>query len=121
MRRRLLLGWLVVATVSVPGAIWAFNIGVLDWRYQLAGLADPFLGRPSPGATVLVGGLLSGIVLGVAFMARLRRRAGGVERQPAGRWRARWLGPVVAVSAEASGGSTCSSRTTRGRRRSRFG
>ncbi len=58
-----------IIVVTVPRAIE-------DWQFQLAGLADPFLGRPAPGVSIVIGVLVSIIVLLVAlWRSRPRRRA----------------------------------------------
>jgi hypothetical protein len=63
----------VVAVLVVIGA-WTYGHGLEDWRYQLAGLADPFLGRPAPGLNVIAGLLLSGLIAGAVLAARRRGR-----------------------------------------------
>jgi hypothetical protein len=61
----------VIVAVAVPRA-------VEDWSYQLAGLADPFLGRPAPGVTIIIGGIVSAVLLVVGLIrARPRRWAIG--------------------------------------------
>jgi hypothetical protein len=52
---------LVVAILGTVLVLWAFPRGVQDWQFQLAGAADPFLGRPAPGTTILLGLVVSGI------------------------------------------------------------
>ncbi len=104
---------LVAALVLLsPLALWAGAIGVIDFRYQLAGLADPFLGRPAPGVSIIVGAILSLAFAGLAVgLQRLWRSSGG-EGPGLGRW---WLlVPVVAwtgyfggaASVVAAGGPT---------------
>ena len=69
---RLAVPFVVAAAIvflTVPRAIE-------DWQFQLAGLADPFLGRPAPGVTIVIGALISIVVLLVALgRSRPRRRA----------------------------------------------
>jgi hypothetical protein len=65
---------LVLAIVSLAIAAVAVYRAIEDWRFQLAGLADPFLGRPSPGVTMIIGALISIVILGGALL-RSRPRA----------------------------------------------
>ncbi|HLO36618.1 MAG TPA: hypothetical protein VK194_11065 [Candidatus Deferrimicrobium sp.] len=96
------VGWLVVGIVAAPVAVWAFNQGVTDWQYQLAGLANPFLGRPAPGWSIAIG-LVGTAVFGVvAWIVRTLARSldgqpgsGASARGPA--WtRPRWWLPLAA-------------------------
>jgi hypothetical protein len=68
-----LLSTLVVAVLALIG-VWAFGQGLQDWRYQLAGLADPFLGRPAPVLSIIAGLLLSGLITGAVLAVRRRGR-----------------------------------------------
>lgn len=64
---------IIVGTALV---LWAFPGAIEDWQFQIAGLADPFLGRPAPGVTVLLGSIASIVVLGIALVrGRNGRRA----------------------------------------------
>lgn len=56
-------------------AVLAFRHGTEDWGYQLAGLADPFLGRPAPGTTIALGIVISILWLVVRAVIRRRRPA----------------------------------------------
>lgn len=85
-------GALILVLVGI--AVWAYGRGSEDWRYQLAGLADPFLGRPSPGSGVAVNVVISAIVGGLTLLGRavLRRvRSSSARSRDAGRWRWWWL------------------------------
>jgi hypothetical protein len=68
----------LVLLVIVTAAIVAVTVprAIEDWQFELAGLADPFLGRPAPGVTIFIGGLISIVGLLVALArSRPRRRA----------------------------------------------
>lgn len=80
---------LVAILVGTTLALWAFPRAIEDWQFQLAGLADPFLGRPAPGVTVILGSIVSLVVLGIAFV--LGR--GG----PRAALRSWWTVPLVAA------------------------
>lgn len=80
---------LVAVVIGTALAIWAFPRAVEDWQFQLAGLADPFLGRPAPGASIILGSVLSLVVLGVVLA--LGRRGG--RRAGLRSW---WTLPLVA-------------------------
>jgi len=73
LRSILVAGALTLGVAAV--AILAFRHGSEDWRYQLAGLADPFLGRPAPGTTIALGVVISVLWLVVMAVIRRRRRA----------------------------------------------
>jgi hypothetical protein len=60
----LLLGW------------WAFPRAVEDWRFQLAGLANPLHGRPAPSATIFLGVVITTVVVLIASVAHRRGRTG---------------------------------------------
>ena len=82
--------WRIVATVSVGAALaaWAFPRAIEDWQFQLAGLADPFLGRPAPGLTILVGVVASAIVGSIVLVV-------GRTNRPAA-LRSGWAWPLLA-------------------------
>lgn len=85
--------WIVLLVVSLPLAASAFAEGQKDWQYQLAGLADPFLGRPAPGFTIAIGVVLTVLVaLGASLVQFLVRRTEPRDAEPArlSRFRARW-------------------------------
>lgn len=71
-------------------AIGTYRTGVTDFRYQLAGQADPFLGHPSPVLTCIVGVILTLILVGGTAVVRHVRKSA----PPAGpmvAWRMEWL------------------------------
>jgi hypothetical protein len=81
---------LVLLGVAV---VW-YRAGAEDWRYQLAGLADPFLGRPAPAWSVFVGIVLSALVGALILIARavVRRTRPAPTRTGGGlRWHWWWL------------------------------
>ncbi|MEW5990809.1 MAG: hypothetical protein AB1736_05610 [Chloroflexota bacterium] len=85
--------WFVLLLVALPLAAGAFAAGRTDWQYQLAGLADPFLGRPAPGFTIILGVIASfllavGVWVGRALLRRTEPLAAGRMAPP--RIRARW-------------------------------
>lgn len=104
------LASLVVLSVL---AIWAYRQAIVDWRYDLAGLGDPFLGRPAPWFTVIVVTFVALVYSVIALTLRaVARRAlrgrrarrdfssesvatprgtGGVVRRP------RWWWPIGAA------------------------
>jgi hypothetical protein len=114
---RAILAWLTVVLVTVPVAAWAFAQAATDWRYELAGLANPFLGRPAPALTVVLGlmgtGLLAIVVRAARWIvrhSRWRSEARGAPRgltpiRPrwwiplAGGWAAYALGAAIVVAA----------------------
>ena len=55
----------IAVLVGAVVVLWAFPRAIEDWQFQLAGMADPFLGRPAPGVTVVLGVVASVVVLGV--------------------------------------------------------
>ena len=75
----------LVGTVIV---LWAFPRAIEDWQFQLAGKADPFLGRPAPGVTILLGVVASIVVLGVVVAMRHSGRQGVIRT-----W---WILPLIA-------------------------
>ena len=58
----------VIAVASAGIAHVTFGTGVTDFRYQVAGLADPFLGRPSPVVTFLLGGMVTTVATVILFV-----------------------------------------------------
>ena len=100
-RPEALLPWLVVAIASVPAIGWAFPEGVVDWQYELGGLADPFLGRPAPGFTVVIAIVLTVVATIAVRAVRKLARHMGWRRETAAdpphqtRIRARWWLPVA--------------------------
>ena len=71
-----------VGLVLVLGyvALAAYRQAITDWHYELAGLADPFLGRPAPGWTVGLGAIAS-ILLAMAWLA-VRAVARRIDARP---------------------------------------
>lgn len=67
-----------LARLAVSGAgaaflaWWAFPRAIEDWRFQLAGLANPWLGRPAPGATIILGLIVSALAIVIALDGRRR-------------------------------------------------
>jgi hypothetical protein len=95
LRSVLVPGLLTLGVVAV-GAL-AFRHGTEDWRYQLAGLADPFLGRPAPGTTIVLGIVITILWLVVRTVVRRRKPARGpgdraVRRDPGWLLVAGWAG-----------------------------
>lgn len=52
----------------------AYGTARVDWRYQVAGMADPFLGRPAPLVSIVIGLVVS---LGVSAIAAALHRSLG--------------------------------------------
>jgi hypothetical protein len=100
LRSVLVAGALTLVLVAIAAA--AFGRGAEDWRYQLAGLANPFLGRPAPGLSVVVGIVISALIGAVVWRTRPSpRRAEGAVR-----WRWRWWWILIAGwSGYVSGGA----------------
>lgn len=48
---RVMVGVTIIGIAAVV-AVAAYRQAIIDWHYQLAGLADPFLGRPAPGWSI---------------------------------------------------------------------
>lgn len=67
---------ILIASSSALLVWWAIPRAVEDWRFQLAGLASWFFGRPDPVATIAVGVVVSTILIHVASVLHRRRRAG---------------------------------------------
>jgi hypothetical protein len=67
-RLRLVVACAVLTPPLVYVAVWAFGQAQLDWRHKVAGLGDPFLGRPAPEMSVIIGLALTAI-LGAAALA----------------------------------------------------
>ena len=97
--RSIVLG-AVAAAVLMGIAAWTFDIASRDWRYQLAGLAEPFLGQPTPGFTIAIGLVaslaLAAVVAGARVLNRRRRQRAGEERTASSPARLRWWLPLVA-------------------------
>lgn len=102
-------------------ATWSFRHGLVDWRFEMAGLADPFLGRPSPGTSVIVGLALTGLVmLGWRLAQRAMRRGQttGLDRDRWPRWIAMvpifavWGGYALGASVVIAGGGSTEYRAT---------
>ncbi len=70
---RLVVVCAILAPPLVCVAVWAFGQAQVDWRYKIAGLADPFLGRPAPETSVIIGLGLTTIIGVAAFAAGLVR------------------------------------------------
>jgi hypothetical protein len=92
--------WLLVLLVSLPVALTTFGQGRKDWQYQLAGLADPFLGRPAPGFTIILGVIATALLVAGAWIGGIlvRRDAPRAAAGPTpSRFRARWWFVLVAA------------------------
>jgi probable HAF family extracellular repeat protein len=86
----------VLALAGAGIAVVSYGRAAEDWRYQLAGLADPFLGRPAPGLSIVVGIILSTILVAVVLASGAVTRRGGptVDEADSGvirRWWWVWL------------------------------
>lgn len=108
----LVVGLAATIVLSVL-AIWAYREAVTDWHYDLAGLSDPFLGRPAPGFTIVIAAFValvySVIVLTLRAIARRVVRRGAARQaiasEPATASRStgvvmrrpRWWWPIGAV------------------------
>jgi hypothetical protein len=66
----------VLALAGAGIAVVSYGRAAEDWRYQLAGLADPFLGRPAPGLSIVVGIILSTILVAVVLASGAVTRRG---------------------------------------------
>lgn len=64
----------LAAGASALLALWAFPRAIEDWRFQLAGLANWFFGRPAPAATLLLGFIVTFIAVIATVDARRRGR-----------------------------------------------
>ncbi len=62
-------------------AVWAFGQGQTDWRFKVAGLADPFLGRPAPELTVIIALGVSALIAAVAAGTGLVRWSMNAARE----------------------------------------
>jgi len=96
----------LVGTIAVlsPLALWSGTAAVTDYRYELAGLADPFLGRPAPAASIFVGVILSLAFAGAMLFVRHFWRSSEGDRSALG-WQ--WLlVPVVAWAGYFGGAAT---------------
>lgn len=90
-----------ILTLAAVAGVFCYGQAATDWAYQLAGLADPFLGRPAPGWTVALLAVASAVLVMVWLGARSLVRspsAGSVER-PAPRRRSivRWWWILLAA------------------------
>jgi hypothetical protein len=65
---RLLVVCAVLAPPLVYVAVLAFGQAQVDWRFKVAGLADPLLGHPAPEMTVIIGLALT-VTIGLAALA----------------------------------------------------
>jgi hypothetical protein len=74
-RHRDIAGMAVTVGLAVLLAWWAFPRAVEDWRFQLAGLASWFFGRPDPAATIFLGVVASTIIIHIASVAHRRGSA----------------------------------------------
>jgi hypothetical protein len=70
-RLRSVLISLALSLLLVGIAFWAYSRGTVDWRWELAGLADAFLGRPDPAFTIIFFGICS--LLAIVVWAVIRR------------------------------------------------
>lgn len=108
-RARQILVPTVMAVVLVPIAWWAYQAGTTDFRYQIAGLADPFLGRPAPFVTIGIGIVLSlAVAGGMAVVHRVWRSDEPAESRLRWHWwlvpLAGWAGYFVAAAMVMAGG-----------------
>jgi hypothetical protein len=88
----------VIAVLLLVVAVVGFYRADEDWRYQLSGLADPFLGHPAPGFTIVLGLLASAIVVAVAWaLRRMARRDAPSTAAASGIARWRWWWVLVAA------------------------
>ena len=111
----------LLAAIAVGLAGWAFGHGLQDWRFQMAGLADPFLGRPAPATSVILGLVLTGLaMLGWRLAQRAMRVGHGTGAEPV-RWRRRtlvmpilvvWGGYILGASAVIARGGPTDYRAT---------
>ncbi len=64
----------LIVLVALGIGAFAFHQATIDMRYQLAGLADPFLGRPAPGWSMGIGAVLTlaGALVILVYSARRR-------------------------------------------------
>lgn len=93
----------MIAVLS-PLALWSGTAAVTDYRYELAGLADPFLGRPAPGLSIFVGVILSLAFAVAMLLVRHFWRSREGDRSALG-WQ--WLlVPVVAWAGYCGGAAT---------------
>ncbi len=67
-RLRLVVACAVLTAPLVYVAAVTFGQAQVDWRYKVAGLADPFLGRPAPEMSVIIGLALT-VIIGLAALA----------------------------------------------------
>jgi hypothetical protein len=99
-RHRIQLGPVdvVIGVACLLIAYVAFGQAITDYRYQVAGLADPFLGRPAPAVTIVIGLLLTAGGVGLLFgvPAYHRRLSGPAPLEAAGGAPLRWGWLLVA-------------------------
>ncbi len=105
---RLALACAALTPPLVIVAAWAFGQGQTDWRYKVAGLGDPFLGRPAPELTVIIGLVLTVIIAAATAATGLVRWTRHAATDLAGRllgWS--WLLLLIAWwGGYAAGGAT---------------
>jgi hypothetical protein len=87
-------------------AVLAFRQATIDMRYELAGLADPFLGRPAPGWSIGIGVVLTlvGVIVLVVVAARTRPHGSpdAQDRRSPWRWGAVLVAGWIAYAAGAA-------------------
>jgi hypothetical protein len=64
----------VIVVACLVIAYVAFGQATTDFRYQVSGLADPFLGRPTPVVTIVIGLVLTAVAVGLLFGVPSYRR-----------------------------------------------
>jgi hypothetical protein len=110
LRSTVFSGGVLVSLVLLGIAVWSYGVGAEDQRWQLAGLADPFLGHPSPAVSVIAGLVLSAMVATLAALAR-RNRPPQTRTTRGPRWHWWWMliagwGGYIAGSAVMIAGSS---------------
>jgi len=97
---------LPIVLVAVLVAALAFQQATVDMRYQLADLADPFLGRPAPGWSIGIGIVLTlagGIAISVASALRRPERSQTTsDHRSTWRWSTVFVAGWVAYAAGAA-------------------
>jgi hypothetical protein len=95
-----------IVLVSAVVAVFAFGQAATDMRYQLADLADPFLGRPAPGWSIGIGIVLtvacSGSILLVSALGQRHASTPAADRPSLKRWGAVLVAGWVAYAAGAA-------------------